>query len=104
MTIEHRRSVRAGRWTARQDAAGGWGETPESRQDNDVNGWKYLDIFNLRLLFGMESLFDEICELSIMRYEEERILEEERIQQLQRRLEEDREERLEVWQNLAPGG
>jgi len=52
----------------------------------------------------MEPLYDEICDISIVRYEERRILEEEIIQQLQRRLEEDRG-RLEVWQNLvAPGG
>jgi len=40
----------------------------------------------------MESLYDEICDISIARYEERRILEEEEeiIQQLQRRLEEDR--------------
>jgi len=81
-----------------------WGDTPESRQDNEVNGWRYLDIFYLRLLFGMEPLYDEICDILIARYEERRILEEEIIQQLQRRLEGDRG-RLEVWQNLvAPGG
>jgi len=47
-----------------------WGDTPETRQDNEVNGWRYLDIFDLRLLFEMELLYDEICDISIARYEE----------------------------------
>jgi len=46
----------------------------------------------------MESLFDEICELSVIRYEENRIIEEERIREIQRRLEENRQERMQVWQ------
>jgi len=54
----------------------------------------------------MESLFDEICELSVIRYEENRIIEEERIREIQRRLGEERRRRLlEYWYGSAvPGG
>jgi len=39
---------------ARQDLTEMWGDTPEGRLDDEVNSWKYTDIFYLRQLFGEE--------------------------------------------------
>lgn len=109
MNIEYRRVIRAERWNARHDLEEEWGDTPESRQDNEINGWKY-HIFNLRGLFEMQDLYEEILEIEYIQYEERRRREEEEERRIiaelveQRRLREKellRRLRLHV---KAPGG
>jgi len=47
-----------------------WGDTPEGRLDAEINGWRYVDIFDLRQLFG-EELYIEIIEEEDWNIEEE---------------------------------
>jgi len=77
VNIEHRQWVRAVRRQARQDLMETWGDTPEGRLDVEINGWRYVDIFDLRRLFGEEPYIEIIEEENWIQEEEEQEQEQE---------------------------
>ncbi|KMQ88085.1 39s ribosomal protein mitochondrial [Lasius niger] len=54
MNIENRRFIRACRRQDRESFDQMWGDTADAREWEVNNSWMFEDIFDLRILFGME--------------------------------------------------
>ncbi|KMQ83019.1 hypothetical protein RF55_21166 [Lasius niger] len=59
MNIENRQFIRACRRQNRDYLDDLWGDTTEAREWEENNSWMFTDVFDLKILFGLEPYYSD---------------------------------------------